>query len=395
MNDVKKELMKVAGDMTTSKERVKERVLHQHDLKQKKPLRFIAMSAVVTLCLVGFVVLQLLDGNSKRTTQLFNHTQLTYFEDLERIMSFNFKEEPKVEDVYARYEQLLASYYYAQSLGFESTEEELEAEKSRRYKELQRLPDEPIFAVFKDKGLDKYFDMYIEPMLPMFVADKQFEKLYQEKYPTFPESMVRQIADQDAIRYFNTQFAEEALSFQEELGLKHYVNISNGSTFVGTIVEVEDNAFLFVEGAIPEELEQLSPKEIIGKYENATWYPVEDGVSVRMGEYVEVSSSSWVSENSNIERYGLLHSMTIVDPSVTTKLVLQNVNDVTQFLQQLSWKKGETSIVRPPDYSFKIEEVRVDIWITHAKTLRLHSLEYGEVKLGNISSEQLKELLGI
>ena len=395
MNDVKKELLKVVGDMATSKARIKERVLHQHAPKPKKPLRLMAMSVVVTLCLVSFIVVQFVDRNSKQTTQLFNHTQLTYFEDLERIWWFNFKEEPQVEDVYARYEQQLASYYYAQSLGFDSTVEEIEAERSQRYKELQDLPDEPIYEVFKDNGVDKYFDKYIEPMIPMFVAEKKLINLYQEKYPTFPESMVRQIAEQDAIRYFNTHFDEEAQSFQEELGLEHYVNIPYGSPLIGTIVEVRDNAFLFVEGAIPEELEQLSAKEIIEKYENATWYPIENGVSVEIGDYVEVSSSSSVSENSNLERYGLLHAMTIVDPSVTTKLVLHNISDVAQFLQRLSWKKAETSFVRPPDYSFKIEEVRVDVWITHAKTLQLHALEYGEVKLGNISSEQLKELLGI
>lgn len=394
MNNIKKELIKVAGDMTTSKVRVKERILHQNDLKPKKPLRFLAMSVVVTLCLVSFIFVQLLDEDMKRTTQLFNHTQLTYFKDLERIMYFN--EEAQVEAAYARYEQQLANYYYAQSLGFKSTDEEIEAEKSRRYKELDRLPDVPTYAVFKEAGTDKYFDKYIEPMLPMFVADKQLINMYQEKYPTIPKSMVRKIAEQDAIRYFNTQFAKEAQSFQEELGLKHFVNIPLGSFFVGTIVEVDNNSFLFVEGAIPDELEKLSTNEIIEKYNNATWYQIEDGVIVKPGDYVEVSSSRWDSEDSSkIERYGLLHSLTIVDSSMTTKLVLENTDDVVQFLQQLNWRQGDASIVRPPDYSIMVAEVRVDVWLTHSKTLRLHALEYGEVKLGDKSSAKLKGLLGI
>ena len=396
MNDVKKELLKVAGDMTSSKAHIKERVLHQHDSKPKKPFRFIVMSAVVTVCLVGFIVVQLLNGDLKRTTQLFNYTQFTYFEDMERIMWFNPNEEPEVKSIYASYEQKMASYYFAKSLGFETTSKELKAEKASRYKEFQILNEVPKYAeIFQDKDFEKYFEVYIDPLVPMFVAEKQLEKLYQEKYPTFPKSMVRDIAEQDAIRYFNTHFAEEALSFQEELGLEHYVNIPRGSTFVGMVVEVADNAFLFVEGAVPEDMEQLAPTQIIDKYNNATWYPLEDDVSVKIGDYAEVSSSSSVSENSNIERYGLLQSMTILDPFVTTKLVLQNTSDVAQFLQQLGWEKGETSIVRPPDYSFKIQEVRVDVWITHAKTIRLHSLEFGDAKLGDKSSQQLKGLLGI
>ena len=394
MNNIKKELLKVAGDMTTSTERVKERVLHQHVREPKKPVRYMAMTVVVTLCFVSFIFVQLVNEDWKRTTQLFNHTQLTYFMDLERIMYGN--DEPEVEAAYARYEQQLANYYYAQSLGFKSTKEELEAEKSRRYKELESLSDVPFYTVFKEVGTEQYFDKYIEPILPLFVADHHLIQLYQEKYPTIPKSMVHQIAEQDAIRYFNTQFADEAQSFQEELGLEHYVNIIRGSFFVGTIVEVKNNAFLFVEGAIPEELEQLSTKEIIEKYNNATWYPVEDDVIVKPADYVEVSSSSSISEDSSkIERYGLLHSMTIVDPAVTTKLVLEHTEQVVQFLQQLNWKQGDVRIVRPSDYSFMLNDVRVDVWLTHSKTLRLHALEYGEVNLGEQSSKKLKVLLGI
>lgn len=397
MNNVKKELLKVAGDMATNKARVKEHVLHQRNLKPKKPIHFIVMSALVTLCLVGFIVIQLLDGETKQSAQLFNHTQLEHFEDLERIKWSTPNEDPPMEFVYRSYEQLLASYYFAQSLGFDSTKKEQVAEKAKRYNELQNLQEVPKFKeIFGDRGLDSYFEIYIEPLLPMYVVEKKLGALYQEKYPTLPESMVRDIAKQDANRYFNTHFGEEAKSFQEELGLEYYSNIPNGSTYVGTVVEVDSNAFLFVEKAIPDDLDQLSKAQIIEKYKNATWYPIEDGASVKKGDYVEVSSSSSMSEDtSKVERYGLQQSLTILDPSVTTKLILQNANDVAQFLQQLKWQQGETSIVRPPDYSFMLDRVRVDVLVTHAKTLRLHALEYGDVKLGEESSEQLKGLLGI
>ncbi|KOS68684.1 hypothetical protein AEA09_09110 [Lysinibacillus contaminans] len=395
MNNVKKELLKVAGDMATSKERVKERIQGQRNLKPKKPIHFIVMSAVVTLCIVGFITIQLLDGGTKQSAQLFNHTQLEYFEDLERIMWAT--QDPPKEFVYGRYEQQLASYYFAQSLGFDSTMKEQEAEKEKRYNELQNLQEDPKFKeIFGNRGLDSYFEKYVEPLLPMYVAEKKLNGWYQEKYPTFPESMVHDIAEQDAIRYFNTHFTEEAKSFQEELGLKYYSNIPNGSTYVGTVVELDSNAFFFVEGAIPEDLERLSKAKIIEKYKNATWYPIEDGALVKKGDYVEVSSSSSMSEDtSKVERYGLQQSMAVIDPTVTTKLKLQNPDEVAVFLQQVNWQQGETSIIRPPDYSFMLDGVRVDVLVTHAKTLRLHVLEYGDVKLSEKSSEQLKGLLGI
>ncbi|WP_197142996.1 hypothetical protein [Lysinibacillus sphaericus] len=67
MNEWQKELIKVAGDMVESKERVKNRVLQQRDVKAKKPIQFALLTVIVTFCFVGFVLLQLLNKETKQT----------------------------------------------------------------------------------------------------------------------------------------------------------------------------------------------------------------------------------------------------------------------------------------------------------------------------------------
>lgn len=58
MNNLQKELAKVAGDMTASKERVKVRVLQHQTKRRQKPLRFAILTTIVTLCIAGFILVQ-------------------------------------------------------------------------------------------------------------------------------------------------------------------------------------------------------------------------------------------------------------------------------------------------------------------------------------------------
>jgi len=86
MNEWQKELVKVAGEMSTSKERIKKRILRQQPTKQKKPIRFALLTSVVTLCLAGFVMVQLLNNDTKQAAQMFNEKQFEHFEDVVYLM---------------------------------------------------------------------------------------------------------------------------------------------------------------------------------------------------------------------------------------------------------------------------------------------------------------------
>jgi len=401
MNEWQKELVKVAGDMVESKERVKNRVLQQRDVKPKRPIRFALLTAIVTVCFVGFVMVQLLNKETKHSANMFNDTQLTHFENIVRINWGKQDEEFYTKEAFERYKGVVATYNYAKSLGLQYSEAELKAVGNEHYDELVKLQQIPEYAdLFKEVGVEKYFKKYLEPLLPMFTAKKKLDTFYQEKYPTFPKGIVQQIAAQDALRYFDKHFAEQAKTFQEQNGIKNYYSSSSGTTYMGTVieVEVESNAFLFVEGVVPKDLENLSQEQIMEKYPKATWYPIMDGFSVHQGDYVSLESNSnqSIDENGIVTHYGVLNNVKISEPTVTMtiKLSIQNEQEVIQFFRQTAWQPTR-DMESPPDYSFMLEGVRVDVWVSYGQSLYVYKEGYGIVHLSQKRSEELKAILGI
>lgn len=397
MNEWQKELVKVAGDMEESKERVKKRVLQQHDVKSKKPIRFALFTAIVTFCLVGFVMVQLLNKDMKQSANLFNDTQLAHFENIMRIIWFEKDEESYRREAYGRYEKLVATYYYAKSLGLQYSEAELKDERKVRYDELDMLQQVPEYAeLFKGEGVDKYFKKYLEPLLPMYTTKKKLEAIYLEKYPTFPKGIVERLVTQDALLYFDKHFAEQAKTFQEQNGIKNYSSSSSGTTYLGTVIKVESNAFLFVEGILPKDLENLSQEQIMKKYPKATWYPVMDDFQVKQEDYVRIESNSnqSIDENGIVTHYGLLNNVEICEPTMTTKLSIQNEQEAIQFFQQTEWQSAE-NMGSPPDYSFMLEGARIDVWVSYGQSLYLYKVGSGTVHLSQKRSAVLKKILGI
>ncbi|WP_427110179.1 hypothetical protein [Lysinibacillus xylanilyticus] len=399
MNEWQKELMKVAGGMEESKERVKKRVLQQQTIKAKKPIRFTLLTAIVTFCLAGFVLVQLLDKETKQSTKVFNDTQLTHFEKIVRINWGKQDEGFYTKEAFERYKNVVAIYYYAKSLGLHYSEAELKAVRNEHYEDLVRIQKVPEYAdLFKEEGVEKYFKKYLEPLLPMYTAKKKLDTFYLEKYPTFPKGIVQELAAQDALRYFDKHFVEQAKTFEEQNGIKNYYSSSQGIMYMGTVikVEVESNAFLFVEGVVPKDLENLSQEQIVKKYPKATWYPVLDDFLVKQGDYVRIESNSnqSIDENGIVTHYGVLNNVVISEPTVTTKLNIQNEQEVMQFFRQSEWQPAK-DIGTPPDYSFMLEGVRIDVWLSYGQSLYLNKVGYGTVHLSQKRSEELKKILGI
>ncbi|MFB7159344.1 hypothetical protein [Lysinibacillus sp. NPDC056232] len=397
MNEWQKELVRVAGDMVESKERIKNRVLQQQVVKPKKPIRFVLLTAIVTFCLVGFVIVQLLNKETRQSANLFNDTQLVHFENIMRINWGKQDEEFYTIEAFERYKKVIATYYYAKSLGLQYSEAELKAVRKEHYDELIMLQQSPEYAeLLKEKGVDKYFTTYVEPLLPMYTAKKKLGTFYLGKYPTLPNGIVQEIAAQDAIRYFDKHFAEQVKTFQEQNEIKNYSSNSHGITYVGTVIKVESNTFLFVEEAIPEDLGKLSQVQIMNKYPKATWYPVLDDFPVKQGDYVRIESNrnESIDENGSVTHYGVLNNVDIVEPTVTTKLNIQNEQEVMQFFRQTEWQPTEDT-GSPPGYSFMLEGVRVDVWDSNDQSLYLCKVGYGTAHLSQKRSEELKKLLGI
>jgi len=393
MNKVHKELVKVTGDMTSSKERVKQHVLHPRN-SNKKPYRFTLLSVVLTLCVAGFILVQLLEKEKTQTTTWFHETQLDHFERITQMMWPNQNKEFYKEEAYRSYERLVAAYYFAESLGITYTKDELETERKNFVEQMEMLQQSPKNkAFFRGVEPSKYVDVYMEPLLPMYLARTKLYAMYKEKYTTF--YAYKGVADIEAIRYFQMNFAEQATAFQKENNIVDRSSTS-GTSLVGTVAKVESNIFLFIEGIIPKDLDHMTEKQLKEKYEQADWYPVLADFPVEQGDYITLHSTETgsIEENGIVRKYGLLNDVEVLEPDVTVELDLQNEQEVAEFLQDMPWQTADY-MRRPPDYSLQVEGVRIEIWKGYGGSLYLQKIGSGEIKLSSEKAEKLKELLSI
>lgn len=393
MNKVHKELVKVAGDMTSSKERVKQRVLRPRN-SNKKSYRFTLLSVVLTLCVAGFILVQLLGKETAQTTTWFREPQLDHFERVTQMMWPNQNKEYYKEEAYRSYEKLVAAYYFAESLGITYSKDELETERKNFVEQMEMLQQSPQYkAFFRELEPSKYVDVYMEPLLPMYTARMKLYAMYKEKYPTF--YAYKEVADIEAIRYFQMNFAEQAAAFQKENNIADRSSTS-GTSLVGTVAKVESNAFLFIEGAIPKDLDLMTEEQLEEKYEQAVWYPVLADFPVEQGDYITLHSTETgsIEENAVVWNYGLLNDVEVLDPDVTVELDLQNEQEVAEFLQDMPWQTADY-MRSPPDYSFQVEGVRIEIWKGYGGSLYLQKIGSGEIKLSSEKAKELKELLSI
>jgi len=393
MSEVHKELVKVAGDMTASKERVKQRVL-QPRYPNRKPLRFKLLTVVLTLCMAGFVMVQLLGKDTTQTTSLFHEKQLEHFERISHMMWPGQEQEYYKKEAYRSYEKLVAAYYFAKSLGIAYSKDELEAERKKHVEQLEMLQQSPEYeALFQGLEPSKYVDLYLKPILPMYTARTKLYDMYKEKYPTF--YAYNGVADIEAMLYFQANFAEQATAFQKDNNIE-LRSSSSGTSLVGTVAEVESNVFLFIEGVIPKDLDNMTEVQLEEKYKQADWYPVLDDFPVEQGDYIKLYSmgTGGMEENGIVRRYGLLNKVEVLEPIVTKELDLQNEQEVAQFLQDMPWQSANY-MKRPPEYSFQVEGVRIEMWKGYGGSLYLQKVGSGEIQLSSKRAKELKALLDI
>ncbi|WP_342534417.1 hypothetical protein MHB40_09550 [Lysinibacillus sp. FSL K6-0057] len=393
MNEIHKELLKVAGDMTASKERVKKHVLQQ-SINRRKPFRFTLLTVVLTLCMAGFVMVQLLTNEPKQTSSLFHERQLEHFERINQTMWPGKEQEFYKEESYLSYEKLVAAYYFATSLGIDYSKAELEMERKKQVEQLEMLYQSSEYeALFQGLAPKQYVETYLEPLLPMYTTRTKLYALYKEKYPAF--YAYQEVANIDAKRYFQAHYTEQATAFQKEQNIVIRTS-SHGASMVGTVAKVESNVFLFIEGVIPEDLEHMTEEQLSEKYEQADWYPVLDEFPVEQGDYITLTSmgTGSIEENGVVRKYGLLSKLEKLEPTVTRMLELENEKEVAEFLQDMPWKTANY-MKRPPEYSFEVEGVRIEMWKGYGGSLYLQKVGSGEIQLSASRAKELKAILGI
>lgn len=409
MNEIKKSLIKVAGDLSESKVRVRESIYKHQEKKQNYKKNFFSGIGAVALIGVLFLVTTFLinqqnDDLQLATTELFDDQIFNFDIKLNKVMGFN-SDESRLELVYENYERDLAIYTYALSLGYVISETEMNEIYNRNMKVMFGSEEAKKFweDVFSQANITMAeFEEHLIKTSPYDGARQYLEEHYISLYPKIGTSVANSLAVKHAIPYFREQFADEIKLFKEKHGLPQYDSpIWEGQKKLGRVVAFEDNMFLVVPDAKVEDIQTLQPNEILKKHLEAYWYPQDDIPNLNVGDLIEVygktvesSRSPFISDIWSVKMIDAYQPDTKNNDTIQLTIDQENISRVKTFVSILNWEEMKLEFTNSPNYQFEFNDTVYQIW-SYPDGFVLYSSRGEYRKINEDFSIELAGYLGI
>ncbi|SOC37125.1 DUF3221 domain-containing protein [Ureibacillus acetophenoni] len=409
MNEIKKSLIKVAGDLSENKVRVRENIYKQHEKKQnyKKNL-FSGIGAValigVLFLVTSFLINQQNDDLQLATAELFDDQIFNFDIKLNKVMGFN-SDESRLEHVYENYEKDLAIYTYALSHGYEISETEMNEIYNRNMEVMFGSEESKKFwnDTFSQANITMAeFEEHLSKTSPYDGARRYLEEHYIKLYPKIDTSVANSLAVKHALPYFREHFADEIKRFKEKHDLPLYNSpIWEGQKKIGRVVAFEDNMFLVVPDATVEDIQILQTEEILEKHLEAYWYPQDEIPNLNVGDLIEVygktvesSRSPFVSDIWNVKMIDAYQPDTKSNNTIQLTIDKENISRVKTFVSILNWEEMKLEFTNSPNYKFEVDDIVYEIW-SYSDGFVLYSSKGEYRKINEDFSIELAGYLGI
>lgn len=374
MNEIKQGLIEVAGDLSDSKARLRNQ-LHQQQNRNKDFRRnVLAGISVVAMIALFFLATTILINQQKElaqtTTAIFNDQVFETAKKLNGSFDFYTSEEQINEISYEDYEKKLAFYTYAISLGYEMTDEEIQ-NSYQKTKQLYSTEEakKSWQEMFTTNNISwEEYDEYVLKNSPYQVALEKLKQHFMQMYPKIDNTIARSLAEKHAIPYFHETYANEIIAFKK----KHTLPLNNkqiytGENRLGRVIAMEDNMILVVPNATIEDIDTLSTKEILHKYNDGAWYPQDEIPIVKVGDLVETySKTTSTSENITLSDIWDLKIIDNNEPQQNDTILLtipsENTVKVKSFVNMLRWETKTFEMSQTADYEFILDSTTYQLW---------------------------------
>lgn len=363
MNELKRELVKVAGDLSDSEKRVKE-VVSRHLHKKKR--RWMPAVSIVAAC---FMLLLFAQFQTKDTAATLSQAEYAYYLHYESAM---FDYEMTDFDKTRALDKLLERVgvtEYGKSLGLSVSQEAIDArlEQNKQFTE-QTEYKQMMEKVFKEANISQ--KIYDEQILPRqtesaLMGELIVQRLY-EQYEQLNNAMARHMMNHYAVEYMEAHYEEEITAFrtQYQIGEQHH----SPTAVTGVVSLVEGNMFYLIEDAIWSDIQHMTRAEMIAMYaqnEKAAWYPNVDGLKVAPGDLVRVRSGVSTTENGHSVgmNYGGVEILqSAANPTAKIHLTGQQAQQFTEHIKSVEWEEAKVSMIRLPDHVVTADGVTYSIW---------------------------------
>lgn len=369
MNELKKELIKVAGDLSVSEANVKETLNRQ---PQKRPYRFLpAIISLAIVCLAATLLFIQTQPNRQATilsheeysyhlyreTQLFNDelTEATKTRALDKLLSVSGLIE------------------YGKSLGFSVSTQEID-ERIQRNEEVVAESKEyeaMIQTLLNEANISAAY--YENELLPKLTEAALYQQKIQDElmktYTHLNDMTAQLMASEQGKSYVEEQFAEEIQAFRQQ----YQINEASPqwTSIMGVVALVEGNMFYLLADVLFPDVAHLTHKEIYALSDatsNSAWYPNVDALDVAVGDIVKVRTGSWSRTEDDGFSVGYNYGEAEIlqraaHPQAKINLTGVEAQVFDERMQQVKWQYNtHVPMLRLPDYIVSAKGITYSIW---------------------------------
>ncbi|MFJ8236074.1 DUF3221 domain-containing protein [Ureibacillus sp. NPDC094379] len=404
MNELKKGLIRAAGDLSESKETVRKRLYESKKNPRQKTL-FLArtLTAIVTISILFIVANILIKDEELATATPFDESFYEVHFAITKAFDFSRDEELIKQNAYDQYESKLAYYAYALSLGYEITDSDIKEMEQNTLtgNGMEGYEEYKQHLLQEAKITEKNYLDYEKGNAPFKVAQDILEEHFMKLYPKINDVLARSLAHKHAIPYFQNAYAEEIMQFKETHGIVENGYPGEGLPSVGRIVALEDNMFLVVEDATVEDIQTMDQAAIVKKYHEGVWYPQDETPELTVGDLVEVYSKTKLTTQypfvADIWDFNMLEeydeNAPMTEP-ISLQVSPENESKLRVLLSMIRWEDKEVSMSRMPEYTLEFEGNSYNIWTTPSNS-NITIIPFVGGRYKSLSEERSKELAEI
>ncbi|WP_339213053.1 hypothetical protein [Solibacillus sp. FSL W8-0372] len=401
MNDFKKALIKVAGDLSESEKAVKNTVLYKKSKKKYSKIIIIPAFVVVLFFTVALLLFPNEVDQRQADNMFYNDYLYDYFVALEMMTNSDIEiTEFHKEAAFTKYIRIIGVEQLAKGYQVEVSKQEM---SERKILSDQIMNKQQLQQVLSKVNLTfEQYEQYVRPkLIKNYVLVEKLNKIWLKENPPMFSEFAAGYTEQLAKRYLQEHFEEQYFAIQKRYNVTDENRMSVPKS--GVIAAIEGNMLFFIQNSTFQELQVLSEEKKFRLEEGKikSWIVNIDEIPVEIGDYVKVSIDGvgWIDggNTANAMSEGLEVILPVEESSTIPKIKLEQIAGAqwNELLIGVPWESQNfVHNFSKPLYIVEAGGKTYTIFKNDYKNLLI--VPYGEAKIAKVTqgrTEKIEEFL--
>lgn len=401
MNDFKKALIDVAGDLSDSERSVKRALEGKHKRPSKRNFLVVPVF-IMAVCLIGFTLWLLPNKVERSTNPLKNDALFSYYLATQQLFSgvTEYKEDRQwpINGAFSNYQTTIAVQLYAKAQGMTYTEEEYKMQ-DKLMNALYPEAENPFYeqmTKLSGLSLERYQKLVKPILLETSIYRSQLKERWLSENPMLLDDFAGIYTDHVVNAYVEKHFEKELALAKEYFDVTNNPNSNATTPKSGTVAAIEGNLIYFIQNVTYEEVQQMTSEELDRLNEDRlkAWLITDDTSTIQVGDFVYVSVGSTNTSYDRQITNGIAENLQVHIPVNKLALPKIMVTDETEWqvlTDEISWQtQHAVSNYLTPSYIVQLENKTYTVFENDYNNYFL--VPYGEVTIGKLTQKQTKAL---